>query len=218
VDALAADLDIDAEPLAALRQALDRKDAAAVSEIAGASAPTFQALLRAAGPAETALAALTGMALGAAAAAEVARLARVVESIQAGAPELTLTVDPAEHRGFEYQTGTSFILFARGVRGELGRGGRYATDPPASTAATKPESATGFTLFMDSVQRALPAPVPAHRLYLPPDCPAARGNELRAQGWITLAGLEAVADPAAEARRLGCSHALIDGDIAALED
>ena len=200
----------------------DRKDAAAVSEIAGVSAAQFQALLRAAGPAEAALAALGAMALVGAAAEEVARLIRVVESIQAGAPDLTLTIDPAEHRGFEYQTGISFILFARGVRGELGRGGRYATEPPARAAtgdaSPEPESATGFTLFMDSVQRALPEPLPPRRLYLPPDCPAARGNELRAEGWITLAGLEAVADFATEARRMGCSHALIEGAITALED
>ena len=226
VDALASDLDIGGARLAALRQALDRKDAAAVSEIAGVSAAQFQALLRAAGPAEAALAALGAMALDGAAAEEVARLIRVVESIQAGAPDLTLTIDPAEHRGFEYQTGISFILFARGVRGELGRGGRYATEPPARAstgdatwdASPEPESATGFTLFMDSVQRALPEPLPPRRLYLPPDCPAARGNELRAEGWITLAGLEAVADFTAEARRMGCSHALIDGAITALED
>ncbi len=226
VDALAADLDIGGARLAALRQALDRKDAAAVSEIAGVSAARFQALLRAAGPAEAALAALGAMALVGAAAKEVARLIRVVESIQAGAPDLTLTIDPAEHRGFEYQTGISFILFARGVRGELGRGGRYATEPLARAATgdatgdagPEPESATGFTLFMDSVQRALSEPLPPRRLYLPPDCPAARGNELRAEGWITLAGLEAVADFATEARRMGCSHALIDGAITALED
>ena len=222
VDALAADLDIGGARLAALRQALDRKDAAAVSEIAGVSAAQFQALLRAAGPAEAALAALGAMALVGAAAEEVTRLIQVVESIQAGAPDLTLTIDPAEHRGFEYQTGISFILFARGVRGELGRGGRYATEPPARAAtgdaSPEPESATGFTLFMDSVQRALPEPLPPRRLYLPPDCPAARGNELRAEGWITLAGLEAVADFATEARRMGCSHALIEGAITALED
>jgi len=222
VDALAADLDIGGARLAALRQALDRKDAAAVSEIAGESAAQFQALLRAAGPAAAAMAALGAMALKGTAAEEVARLIRVIESIQAGAPDLTLTIDPAEHRGFEYQTGISFILFARGVRGELGRGGRYATDPPARGGAggdsLEPESATGFTLFMDSVQRALPEPLAPRRLYLPPDCPAARGNELRAEGWITLAGLEAAADSAFEARRMGCSHALIDGAVTALED
>jgi ATP phosphoribosyltransferase regulatory subunit len=219
VGAMATDLGIDATRLAALRQALDRKDAAAVSEIAGPSAANFQDLLRAAGPAEAALSVLKDMDLGGVAAAEVARLTRVIALIQVAAPGLTLTVDPAERRGFEYQTGISFILFARGVRGELGRGGRYATDPPAGP---DPESATGFTLFMDSVQRALPEPAPPRRLYLPSDCPPARGDELRGDGWITLAGLDPTADSAAdsiaEARRLACSHALIDGAITALKD
>jgi len=222
VEALAADLGIEAPRLTALRQALDRKDAAAVSQIAGAAAASFQALLRAAGPARAALQALGDLDLGAGAAAEVARLVRVVEAIGAAAPDLTLTVDPAEHRGFEYQTGISFILFARGVRGELGRGGRYATEPPArftpGDADPEPESATGFTLFMDSVQRALPEPDPPRRLYLPPGCPPARGRTLRSEGWITLAGLDTVADTAAEARRLGCSHVLIDDGIVTLED
>ncbi len=218
VPELARELRIDGSRVAALRQALDRKDAAAVTEIAGDAAEPLQALLRAAGPAEAALEALDGLALGAAAAAEIAGLRRVVDLIGTAAPELTLTVDPAEHRGFEYQTGISFILFARGLRGELGRGGRYATDPPAGGAGQGPESSTGFTLFMDTVQRALPEPDPPRRLYLPAECEPARGRTLRAEGWVTLDGLETGADAAAEARRLGCSHAWIGGGIVVVED
>jgi ATP phosphoribosyltransferase regulatory subunit len=218
VAALAEDLGIAGPRVEALRQALDRKDAAAVAEIAGAGAGPFQGLLRAVGPAEGALQALDDLALGDAAAAEVARLKRVLALIRAAAPELILTVDPAEHRGFEYQTGISFILFARGVRGELGRGGRYAADPLNGADEGAPESSTGFTLFMDSVQRALPAPEAPRRLYLPAECDPERGRALRAEGWITLAGLESGTGAAAEARRLGCSHALVEGEIVALED
>ena len=57
----------------------------------------------------------------------------------------------------------------------------------------------------------------ARRLYQPAECDPARARALRAEGWITLAGLEADADAAAEARRLGCGHALIDDRIVALE-
>ncbi len=71
---------------------------------------------------------------------------------------------------------------------------------------------------MDTVQRALPEPEAPRRLYLPAECEPARARALRAEGWITLAGLEAGADAAAEARRLGCGHALIDDRIVALED
>src|SRR3546814_7965599 len=81
---------------------------------------------------------------------------------------------PGEFRGFEYHTGIAFSLFARNVRGELGRGGRYTT--PAG------EPATGFTLYLDSVMRALPAqPVPP-MVYLPHGTPRSTGAELRRQG------------------------------------
>lgn len=219
VGALAAGLGLDPARTAALRQALDRKDVAAVEEIAGAQAPMFQALVRAAGPVEAALAALARLSLPQAAAAEVARLRRVVDLIRARAAQLALTVDPVEHRGFEYQTGISFIVFARGVRGELGRGGRYAADGPGDgqgAPGSEAESSTGFTLYMDSVQRALPEPEAPRRIYLPAGCGPERGRELRAQGWITVCGLEDEEDPEVEARRLGCGHAFIGERIVEL--
>ena len=204
VGLLVAELGFGDGPGQALRQALDRKDAAAVDKLAGDEAPLFQALLRAAGPAAGALEALAALALPAPAADEVARLGRVVDLVRAAAPELTLTIDPVEHRGFEYQTGISFTVFAQGVRGELGRGGRYS----AELADGGRESSTGFTLYMDTVLRALPEAEPPRRLYLPHGTAPARGRELRAAGWATLAGLAAASDPKAEARRLACSHLL----------
>ena len=215
VGAVAAGLGMETERLSALRQALDRKDIAAVTEIAGAHGAPFAGLLRAAGPAEEVLGTLAGLKLPAAAAREIARLTRVAGLIREAAPDLTLTVDPVEHRGFEYQTGVSFILFVRGVRGELGRGGRYSTESPAGGA---PESSTGFTLFMDTVQRALPEPEVPRRLYLPAGYEPGRARAFRDEGWITLAGLDSVGDDMAEAHRLGCSHALVDGRVFELKD
>jgi ATP phosphoribosyltransferase regulatory subunit len=63
-----------------------------------------------------------------------------------------ITTDPLERRGFDYQTGVSFTLFARGARGELGRGGRYEI-----RGSGAPETATGFTLYMDTILRVAPA-------------------------------------------------------------
>ncbi|MEE8535623.1 MAG: ATP phosphoribosyltransferase regulatory subunit, partial [Kiloniellales bacterium] len=231
VGAVAEGLGMDRAQEANLRQALDRKDMTAVTAIAGDRAPPFCALLRAAGPADAALAAIERIALPKSAVADLARLRRVVALIGAAAADLTLTVDPVEHRGFEYQTGISFILFARGVRGELGRGGRYVTDFGAEAAAAPeslPESSTGFTLFMDTVERALPSPEPPRRLFLPADCDDEPGQSLRAQGWVTLAGLDpdpkkgsgpkTESDIEAEARRLRCTHAWIDGRIVELTE
>lgn len=214
VGALARDLGLADAEVADLRAALDRKDSAAVRDLSGKHDKLFQALLRTAGPADKALAALAALQLPAAAATEVQRLAAMVERIEQAAPGARLTVDPVEHRGFEYQTGISFILFAKGVRGELGRGGRYEAAGPDGA----PESSTGFTLYMDTVLRALPSPAPARRIFLPAGSAPEEGRRLRAEGWVTVAGLAPAGDPRAEARRLGCSHCFADGDVVELKD
>ncbi|MSO81164.1 MAG: ATP phosphoribosyltransferase regulatory subunit [Alphaproteobacteria bacterium] len=189
-----------------LREALDRKDAARVRAICGSEAPTAKLLAHLvveAGPAERVLATLASLNMPAGAAAEVARLAEVVAGVRRTAPDLSLTVDPVEYRGFEYQTGVSFTIFATGVRGELGRGGRYVTEGG--------EPATGFTLYLDSILRAVPSPAPMRRIFLPAGTPVAAATALRADGWATIANLDAVADAVAEARRLGCGHIWRDG-------
>jgi ATP phosphoribosyltransferase regulatory subunit len=194
----------------AIRAALDHKDAAKLAGSGGAAAPLLGKLLAAAGPAAKALAALAPLALPPAAAAERARLAEVVALLGAAAPELKITVDPVESRGFQYDTGISFAFFARHARGELGRGGRYL----AGTGNHEP--ATGFTLYTDTVLAVVPAPAAPRRLYLPAGAPPAAGRALRAEGWVTIAGLAAEPDIAAAAKRLACSHTLIDGKVVAL--
>jgi ATP phosphoribosyltransferase regulatory subunit len=196
----------------AITAALDGKDVAAVDELAGANAPLFRALLDAAGPAEDALARLRRIELPDRAAAEVGRLEGVVGLIAAAMPELVVTLDPVEHRGFEYHSGISFIFLARGVRGELGRGGRYESQYLENSA----EPSTGVSLFMDTVMRALPKRPLARRVFAPFGTARSRLAELRAQGWVTLSGLAPDADPAAAALRLGCTHLLSEDGAVAL--
>jgi ATP phosphoribosyltransferase regulatory subunit len=215
VGALAGELGFGAAETAALRRALDGKDAAEVTALVGPRADPFLALLRAAGPADEALEALADLDLPAAAEAELAGLAEVVALIRGAAPALTLTIDPVEHRGFEYQTGISFIFFARGVRGELGRGGRYSAAPDGGADG---QPATGFSLFMDTVLRALPAADAPRRLFLPAGHDRGKAAALRAQGWITVAGLDPDAGAETEAGRLGCTHRLDGADILPLAE
>lgn len=213
VPALLADAAVCPRPPAApalrrLQAALDRKDATAVRalapDIGEEAAALLTRLIAATGPADSAIAQIAGLALPAAAAAERTALAAVHAGLAAAAPELTMTIDPVEHRGFEYHTGVTFSLFSPEAPGELGRGGRYRT--------AAGEAATGVTLFMDAVLAALPTPPAAPRLYVPAG-EAAAARRSRAEGWIVVAGLEPSADPNAEACRLGCTHVWAGGAI-----
>src|SRR6516165_5779824 len=167
VPAIAEACGMGGERVAGLRAALDHKDAAAVIALAGKTGKLLERLLLAAGPAAATLAALDRLDLPGRARAERARLGAVLDGLAAAAPELKVTVDPVENRGFEYHTGISFTFFATGSAtygplGELGRGGRYdAGDPGAS------EPSTGFTLYTDTILRALPEALAPRRVLLP---------------------------------------------------
>ena len=191
-----------------LRLALDRKDAAAIDAMAPALGRATNELLCALaatnGPAEAALMRLAKLDLPAGAAAERARLNAVHDGLRAGAPSLTLTIDAVESCGFEYHTGVTYAIFAAAAADEIGRGGRYRTEAG--------EAATGVTLFIDAVLRALSAPAPRRRLLLPANTPADMAQTLRRQGWMTVMSFDADVDPTAEAARLGCSHVLIQGE------
>lgn len=193
----------------ALARALDRKDAAAVSRHGGVLAPVLTDLLLAAGPADRALAALEAAKLPCLAGVLARRVAETVAAIRAQAPDLRLTVDPVEFRGFRYETGVSVTVYAPGRHEELGRGGRYICG--------QAEAATGLTLYPDAVLRAAPPRAPKPRLFVP--CGADRDPlpALRSQGYATVAALEPAADDLAEARRLGCTHILRAGMARELE-
>ncbi|MEE8223876.1 MAG: ATP phosphoribosyltransferase regulatory subunit, partial [Alphaproteobacteria bacterium] len=102
---------------AAVRSALDRKDAGELAALAGVGGALLTSLLKATGPADATLAALGTMDLPAAARAACQRLAEVVALVKDAAPEISITIDPVENRGFEYHAGVTFVLFAMGVRG-----------------------------------------------------------------------------------------------------
>jgi len=210
VPAILAKLDLDGDTTTALRAALDRKDEAAVKgltkQLGKAVTDQLTALLRANGPASAAITALGKLKLSKIAALERSALSNVIDRIRAAAPDLSLTVDPVESRGLEYHTGVTFTIFAHGIRGELGGGGRYL-------AGSDDEPATGMTLFMDTVLRAVPKADKKKRLYLATATDTAQAHKWRAEGWITLDGLMSDGDAQKEAKRLGCSHYLLNDII-----
>lgn len=220
VAAVAAGLKQPDEVLARLRRALDRKDEGAIAKAVADKdkadkkvAELFIGLLRAAGPADRGIAHLQKLKLPPAGAAEAARLAEVVALVQAAEPELPITIDPVEYRGLEYQTGVSFCVFALRGREELARGGRYSAGYPEDGVS---EPATGFTLYMDAVLAASEAPPERPRLYVEKTMPWRDAAPWQARGYAVVRAVVAAADVRTEAKRLRCSHALIDGDAVPL--
>jgi len=224
VAAVAAGLKLPAETLRRVRRALDRKDEGGIAKAladgpGGAkgdgkkAADMLVGLLRAAGPAEPGIARLTALKLPAAAAAEAARLAEVVKLVRAADEDLPMTLDPVEYRGLEYQTGVSFSVFDLKGREELARGGRYSAGYPEDGVS---EPATGFTLYLDAVLSASDTAPGRPRLFLPPGTPWSEAAPWQTKGYAVVRGVTASADPRTEAKRLRCSHALIDKEAVPL--
>jgi ATP phosphoribosyltransferase regulatory subunit len=220
VAAVAAGLKLPAEIVAKLRRALDRKDEAAIAKALapekGAdkkASDLFVGLLRASGPVDKAVAQLTKLKLPAAATAEAMRLSEVVKLVRAADPDLALTLDPVEYRGLEYQTGVSFTVFAKKGRGELARGGRYAAGYPEDGVS---EPATGFTLYMSAVLAASATPADRPRLYVTRETPWSDAAPWQDKGYAVVRAVDGVTDVRKEAKRLRCSHALVDGEAVPL--
>lgn len=139
-----------------------------------------------AGPADKALAALDEIGLKDGA---LARLKAVIDGVQGaiealGLSGVSLTVDPLETRGFEYHNDLAFTVFGNGVRGEIGRGGRY----DIYEAGARAESAAGFTLYMDTLRQGLTRGEAASVKTVPADADWTEIQSLQNDGFIVKRG------------------------------
>jgi len=204
VPSLIETLGLDSSCSTQLRGALDRKDTSAVKEITGVNSKLFLELMSTAGEWESSLRKMKALKLPEAANSIVDRLDTVAMSIAAEDKNIKITLDPVERRGFEYYTGIGFSFFSNGVRGELGRGGRYSLNESSGA------SSCGFTLYMETLLRALPEPIRKHRLMVPCSVDREILIDLRTKGWSTVGLFREVSDLETEARRLNCSHILVN--------
>ncbi|MFM7376988.1 MAG: ATP phosphoribosyltransferase regulatory subunit [Erythrobacter sp.] len=192
VDTLAAStFPLTPDQIEAVRRELDTKDAGGLKAAGGAA---YLPLLYATGPLESALASLRAVDAGGALKSRLDGLEAIAAAIGDAA---TITLDPTERHGFEYQSWFGFTLYAEGLRRAAGRGGTYRI-------AGSEEAATGFTLYLDRLADIAPQPEAVRCCYLPlgHDCAAAAA--LRFEGWRTIAQLAEGEDPAA----LGCDYVL----------
>ncbi|MEC3910188.1 ATP phosphoribosyltransferase regulatory subunit [Sphingobium sp. CR2-8] len=197
IDALAAGpLPLGSQELEAVRAALDAKDAGALAAI-GEGAAAYLPLIEATGPFHAAMDRLEAFdaRLGGAIASRIVGLRAIARPI---GWDITLTLDPTERHGFEFQNWFGFSIFAEGFVGEIGRGGSYAI----ARADGADEPAMGFSLYPDPLIDAGFGGEAPRRLFLPLGHDAARAAALRAEGWHSVAALSEGEDGAAQR----CSH------------
>jgi ATP phosphoribosyltransferase regulatory subunit len=135
---------------------IEKRDRDALTNEKGDVAKLIVSLLDADGTSDRSVSLLSKLSLQGEAGKDIKKLMTVAKDLREalniyGLSTVQITIDPLERRGFEYQTGVSFTLFAKGASGELGRGGRYDVQADGGPA----ETATGFTLYMDSILRVI---------------------------------------------------------------
>ena len=193
---------LDAIRIDAVRKMLDAKDAGGLASL---DATAYLPFIEAAGPAATALERLRAIP----AVNALDRRLDAIEAIMAAiGDDVTLTIDPTERHGFEYQTWIGFSLFGHGLSGEIGRGGSYTIVHPDG----REERAIGFSVYIDPLVDVGLGVVDRNVVFLPIGTDAATAGKLRTDDWTTIAALSAEDDAAA----LGCTHILRNGSPVAL--
>jgi ATP phosphoribosyltransferase regulatory subunit len=195
-DLVAAGWPLGRATLAQVQALLDGKDIGALKSLGAAA---FVPLIAAAGPVPAAVAALKQLDLP----DHVLDRLDEVTGLAAGLSGVHVTLDPTERHGFEYQTWLGFSLFGAGLMAEVGRGGAYLVGTS--------EPAIGFSLYVDGLVDLGLGQEAQRRVLLPAGTSAAQGADLRRQGWITVAALDADTTPA----MLGCSHVWTGSTVAA---
>ncbi|ASR52364.1 ATP phosphoribosyltransferase regulatory subunit [Blastomonas fulva] len=190
--------------ISSVRRELDMKDAGGLTAL---GADAYLPLLYAMGPFEAAIDSLAAIDAGGVLASRITALRQIVAALPG---DVTVTLDPTERHGFEYQSWFGFSLYADGCAGVLGRGGTYAI--PDGKGGE--EVATGFSLYPDALldMTLTGEQGAAGKLFLPLGHDQAVAARLRAIGWRTLAAITDADDAVA----LGCSHRLQGSETVAL--
>ena len=188
------DSDEDSAIYQSLAQAISERDSDALLAIEHESAPLLNRLLLAAGQnveeLMTVCQDMTGEALQL-----TQTILSVVEMLHQIWPDLPITLDLLDRREGDYHKGLNFALYGKGLRGEIARGGAYVTGFG--------EEATGLSIYMERVLRALPAAPNAPRIYVSAKAGLMTAMALVSRGRDVVMG-SADCDEESEAKALGC--------------
>ena len=197
VDILASGpLPLSAAQMDEVRGQLDMKDAGGLTAM---GATGFLPLIEATGPFDEAISKMRAFDSEGLLGSRLDGIAAIAKSITGKA---SLTLDPTERHGFEYQSWLGFTLYADGFTGALGRGGSYEIEHSGG----ENEKAVGFSLYPSPLIDAGFGAKSEDLLFLPLGYDNNAAQKLRAEGWRTLAALSGND----EAIALGCTHILRD--------
>lgn len=212
--ALCSAFSIDKEEQAVLGTALNQKDFSAaltylntLGKKAKSHISLFEKLFQSYGDCARVLDILKALELPSEASAERYRLVDVVSLLKTEAPDLNITIDVLENRGFEYHRGIAFSIFGKRTETELGRGGRYIAGIPGGLS----EPATGFTLFMENIMTILEKVSDEKRVFVPEDISFSEASALKREGYVVICGLRSGAED--EAKRLSCDLIYAKGKV-----
>ena len=186
----------------ALAQAVAERDSDALLRIEHDSAPMLNRLLLAAGQDGDALISISQDLTGEAASL-IKVVLDVVDMLHQIWPDLPITLDLLDRQVGDYHKGLNFALYATGLRGEIARGGAYVTGFG--------EEATGLSIYMERVLRALPAMPNVPRIYISAKAGLLTAMALVSRGREVVMG-SADCDEEAEAKALGCEFIVREKD------
>ena len=198
IDILAAGpLPLNDTQIGEVRGELDMKDAGG---LAAMGATGYLPLIEATGPFDEAMTKLRDFDTDGLLHSRLDGVSRIAESIKGKA---SLTLDPTERHGFEYQNWFGFTLYAESFIGALGRGGSYEI----VHANGESEAAVGFSLYPNPLIDAGFGAKIREQIFLPLGHDQSAAARLREKGWRTVAALS----DEDQAEALGCSH-ILNGD------
>ncbi len=94
-------------------------------------------------------------------------------------PEIKFILDLTESNYLNYHTGTRFTIFAKNIRGEVARGGRYISQNNSLV-----ENSTGFNCYMDTITKASSTIEKTKKIMIPFDISVNKKNKLIKDGYI----------------------------------
>lgn len=209
VDAVLAGVDIPV--IESVKKSVSQRDVDQLDMFDFPQVKVLAQAMRASGKAARAFDVLDGLDCGAILNGYILRLKTLCERVYGaladlGVDDVTLTIDMVDQDGFEYHKMLGFTLFSAENGAELGRGGCY--DVRFGLGDDVPETAKGFTLYMDTIAGCAQQHETRKKVFVSAGESWQVISDLQKQGWIVLRGIGDEDQPPAI-----CSHVYKDGTV-----